>query len=299
MTFAKACKLTEDQARQHLESLRWPNGAICVHCGSEDVCKLDGKATRPGVYKCRERGCRRQFTVTVGTIFERSHIPLNKWVMAFCLVCSSKKGISALQLQRMLDLGSYKSAWHMAHRIRHAMQNEPLRTLLGESGGIVEADETWIGPRKRGGGYNWIENKTAVMALVERNGKMRTRVIGRVTKDNLRTALDDIVDKSATLHTDELQAYKKLGPAFKKHETVCHSKGEYARGDVHCNSAESFFALLKRGIHGTFHAVGKQHLGRYADEFSFRWNHRKVSDGQRTEAALRLAPGCRLTYCTA
>ena len=177
------------------------------------------------------------------------------------------------------------------------MQNEPLRTVLGKDGGIVESDETWVGPRKRGAGKGLkVENKTALVALVERDGKMRSRVIGRVTKDNLGAALKDIVDTSATLHTDELQAYTKLGPAFKKHETVCHSKGEYARGDVHCNSAESFFALLKRGIHGVFHHVGKQHLGRYADEFSFRWNYRKVTDGQRTEAALRLAPGCRLAY---
>lgn len=292
MTFDEASKLTEEQAREYLESLRWPDGPACPHCGDTKAGKLNGKATRPGVHKCW--GCRKQFTVTVGTIFHRSHISLRQWVMAFHLVCASKKGISALQLQRMLGLKSYKSAWHLAHRIRHAMQNEPLRGMLN---GDVECDETWVGPRLRGKGQGMkIENKTAVMALVERGGRMRTKVIGRVTKDNLKAALDQHVDKQARLLTDGLQAYKKLGPAYRGHESVDHMHGEYARGDVHVNSAESYFALLKRGVHGTFHHVGKHHLHRYCDEFAFRWNHRKTTDGERTKAALRLAPGCRLTY---
>jgi transposase-like protein len=293
MDYITACEMTENEAREYLEGLRWPDGPICPHCGDKNVAKLNGKATRPGLYKCR--ACRKQSTVTVGTIFEGSHISLKKWVMAFAMICASKKGVSALQLQRMLGLGAYKTAWHMAHRIRHAMQHEPLRGMLN---GDVEADETWVGPRKRGTGKGLkIENKTAVMALVQRNGPMRTRVIGRVTKDNLKGALDDMVDKKARLLTDELQTYKKLGRAFEGgHESVCHSKGEYARGDVHCNAAESYFALLKRGIHGAFHHVSKQHLHRYCDEFAFRWNHRKLTDGQRTRAALQLAPGTRLVY---
>ncbi len=292
MNFDQASKLTESEAREYLESLRWPDGAICGHCGSDNVVKLAGKATRPGVYKCR--ACRQQFTVTVGTIFESSHIPLRKWVMAFALMCASKKGISALQLQRMLGLGSYKSAWHMAHRIRHAMRNEPLKGMLS---GTVESDETWVGPRLRGKGSGLkTENKTPVMALIQRDGPMRVRVLPAVTKDNLRAALDEMVDKNAVLMTDGLQAYRKLGPSFTAHEWVDHTKGEYARGNAHVNHAESYFALLKRGVHGTFHHVSREHLGRYADEFAFRWNHRKVKDGQRMEAALRLAPGCRLTY---
>lgn len=293
MTFNQACKLSDDKAREYLEKLRWDGEPFCAHCASLEVTRLDGKASRPGVFKCK--ACRKQFTVTVGTIFERSHIPLKTWIMAFCLVCASKKGISALQLQRMLGLGSYKSAWHMAHRIRHAMRNEPLRGMLS---GTVESDETWIGPRKRGAGKGLrIENKTAVQALIQRNGPMRARVIGRVTKDNLKQTIADMVDDDAVLMTDELQAYKRLAKERKgDHYTVCHSKGEYARGDVHCNNAESFFALLKRGLHGTFHHVGKQHLQRYADEFAFRWNHRKVTDAERTESALHLAPGCRLQY---
>ncbi|NOT01870.1 MAG: IS1595 family transposase [Phycisphaerales bacterium] len=295
LTYKQVCKLTENDAREYLERLRWPNGPVCAHCGSAVVAKLNGKATRPGVYKCKARECRKQFTVTVGTIFERSHIPLTTWIQAFHLICASKKGVSALQLQRMLGLKSYKSAWHMAHRVRHAMQNEPLRTMLS---GTVEADETWVGPRLRGHGTGLkIENKTAVMALVERGGKMRTKVIGRVTQKNLKGALDEMVAKSSRLLTDGLQAYVKLGPAFEGgHETVDHSVGEYARGDVHVNSAESYFALLKRGIHGAFHHVGRHHLHRYADEFAFRWNHRTVTDGERTDAALKMAPGTRLVY---
>jgi len=291
MTFDEACKLTNDQARDYLEKLRWDGQPFCAHCGCLEVTKLNGKATRPGVYKCR--GCRKQFTVTVGTIFEDSHIELRQWVMAFCLVCSSKKGISAHQLYRMLGLGSYKSAWHMAHRIRHAMSKEPLKGLLT---GVVESDETWVGGVKRGMGQAYTHNKTAVQALIQRGGSMRARAIGRVTPVNLKESLAEYVDTDATLHTDDWKGYKVIARRFKKHETVNHTAGEYARDDVHVNSCESYFALLKRGVHGTFHHVGKQHLQRYCDEFAFRWNHRETTDAERTEAALRLAPGCRLTF---
>ena len=299
MTFNRATKLTEEQAREYLESLRWPNGPRCVHCDSDNVAKLNGKATRPGVYKCRD--CRKQFTVTIGTIFERSHIPLVTWVMAFCLICSSKKGISALQLQRMLGLASYKSAWHMAHRIRHAMQNEPLNGLLS---GTIEVDETFVGgkPRKRRSqaerkGKPWTK-KVPVVALIERGGNMRTRVPERVNGETLRAAVDEYVDKTRSrLMTDDLKAYRTIGRTFAGgHQFVRHSHEEYARGEAHCNTAESYFALLKRGVHGAFHHVSKKHLPRYCDEFAFRWNHRKVSDAERTEAALKLAPGCRLQY---
>ncbi len=174
------------------------------------------------------------------------------------------------------------------------MRNEPLQTMLS---GDVESDETWIGPRLRGKGKGCqTENKVAVHALIQRGGPMRAKVIGRVTKDNLRTSLYETVQRDSRLLTDGLAAYRRLGPAFRAHESVDHTAGEYARGDVHCNTAESYFALLKRGVHGTFHHLSKQHLQRYCDEFAFRWNHRKVSDAQRTKAALKLAPGCRLTY---
>ncbi len=295
-TFEEVIKWNEAKAREYLEHLRWPDGPVCGHCGSTNVVKLNGKATRPGVHKCRD--CREQFTVTIGTIFESSHIGLDKWVQAFHLICASKKGVSALQLKRMLGV-AYKTAWFLAHRIRYAMQNEPLRTLLGGEGVIVESDETWVGPRRRkpNGKNLWQDNKVPVIALVERDGNMRTRVVGKVTQRNLRSALENIVDYRSELHTDGYPAYKPLGKQFRRHESVDHNRGEYSRdGYIHCNSAESYFALLKRGIHGTFHHVGKQHLHRYCDEFSFRWNHRKTTDAERTESALRLAPGCRLTY---
>jgi hypothetical protein len=195
----------------------------------------------------------------------------------------------------MLSLGSYKTAWFMVHRIRWAMRRDPLKPALK---GIVEADETWVGPRRRSSlpRNNWQENKTPVVALIQRDGPVVVRLVDKVTKYNLKTALDQSVDSGATLMTDELQAYRKITGRFAAHKTVHHKSGEYARGDVHCNTAESFFALLKRGIHGTFHHVGRQHLHRYADEFAFRFSHRKVSDAERTEAAISCAPGKRLTY---
>lgn len=195
-------------------------------------------------------------TVTVG-----SHIKLRPWIMAFCLVCSSKKGISALQIKRMLGV-AYKTAWHLCHRIRYAMQNEPMRTMLS---GDVEVDETWIGPRySKADGVDWTKNKSAVVALVARGGKMRTKVVEKVTQNNLRSAIDEAVKKDESrLLTDEYPAYKKIGKTFGLgHESVNHSKKEYSRDGVNNNSAECFFSLLKRGIHGTFHHVDKAHLHR-------------------------------------
>jgi len=293
MTFQQARKLTDEQAREYLESLRWPNGPVCPHCGSTEATKLKGKATRPGVYKCKAKVCRKQFTVTIGTIFERSHIPLNHWIMTFALMSASKKGISAKQVERMTGC-TYEAAWFMCHRIRAAMAQEPMKGLLS---GTIESDETWIGGKARGKGQGHVENKVAVQALVQRGGPMRARAIGRVSVRNLRRSFDALVDKQASiLMTDESSAYKLIGTPFTDHQSVNHSRSEYSRGACHVNTCESFFALLKRGVHGTFHHVGKQHLQRYCDEFAFRWNHRKVSDAERTESALRLAPGCRLMY---
>ena len=301
MEFTQAAKLTEDQAREYLEQLRWPKGPVCPHCQSREMTKLNGSATRSGVYKCK--ACRKQSTVTVGTIFHRSHISLGKWIMAFCLICASKKGISALQLQRMLGFKTYKSAWHMAHRIRHAMRNEPLRGMLS---GTIEVDETYVGGKPRNRGSHNIKfrghgtKKVPVVALIERDGDMRTRVVEKVNKKNLRAAIDECVDKGASrLMTDDLKTYRSIGREFHGgHKWVQHNIQQYSYRGAHVNTAESFFALLKRGIHGSFHHVSKQHLHRYCDEFAFRWNHRKATDAERTRAALRLAPGCRLRYRT-
>lgn len=293
MKTSEVLGLTEDQAREYIEKLRWPTGPVCPHCGSTRAYKLNGKATRPGVHKCNE--CRKQFTVTVGTIFHRSHIPLKCWVYAFHAVCSSKKGISAHQLHRTLGI-TYKSAWFLAHRIRHALSQYPVSTLIGGPGQTVEADETYVGGKRRGLGRAYKGNKVAVVALVERDGKVRSQVQKRVTSESLKGALTANVHPETTIYTDDHHGYRKATQSFAGHEAVKHSTGEYSRGPVNSNTAESYFAILKRGVYGTFHHVSEGHLHRYCDEFEFRWNHRKITDAQRTEAALRQAEGKRLTY---
>jgi transposase-like protein len=299
LTLNQVSALSEDEARETMERILWPNGPVCPHCGAvENLTRLHGKAHRNGVFQCNN--CHDQFTVTVNTIFEDSHLPLRKWFMAFALLCSAKKGISALQLQRELELGSYRTAWHMAHRIRHAMSKEPLAGLLR---GTVEVDETYIGgkPRpeagvpkaKRGRGTK----KTPVVALVERGGKVRARKIERVDGATLKAAIRNHVDRSATIMTDEWAAYRGIGTEFDGgHQSVNHGQGEYARGDAYVNTAESYFALLKRGVMGSFHHISKQHLDRYCDEFSFRWDHRKTTDSERTDVAIRQTAGKRLSY---
>jgi transposase-like protein len=236
--------LTEDQARAHLEKLRWPHGPACVHCGSVKVTRLQGKAARPGVIQCND--CREQFTVTVGTVLEDSHIPLAKWVKGFHLMASSKKGMSALQLQRNLGLGSYRTAWHMAHRIRYAMKCDLAAPQLT---GTVEVDETYVGGKPRPGGVKRKKgrgtSKTPVMALVSRDGDVRTRVVETLDGATLRAALTDYIHPSATVCTDELPGYRKIAETFDGgHLSVSHRQGEYARGAAHINTAESYFALL-------------------------------------------------------
>lgn len=294
MNLIEIAALTEDQAREYLEATRWPEGAVCAHCDSKNVHKLEGDSTRPGLYKCR--ACRKQFSVMVNTIMHRSHLSCRQWMIAYHLVCSSKKGFSAHQLGRVLGI-TYKSAWHLAHRIRHAMQEQPLKGLLS---GTIEVDETYIGgkPRKKGVSKRGRGTKKApVVVLVERDGKARSMPVERVTSKELKGAIREIVDRESTINTDELNVYKGIGKDFKGgHKTVNHGLGEYSRDDVHINTAESYFALLKRGVNGTFHHVSKHHLHRYCDEFAFRWNSRKVDDGQRVRLLVKEIGGKRLTY---
>jgi transposase-like protein len=283
-----------DKAREYLESKRWPNGVVCPHCGSTEAYRLEANIeskspVRVGVYKCK--ACRKQFTVTVGTIFEDSHIPLYKWLMAIQLMCSSKKGMSAHQLHRMLGV-TYKSAWFMAHRIRYAMTQPPVVDKLQ---GIVEADETYIGGKAHGKRGRGAENKTPVFALVERGGRVRSFKTPRVTAKNLETKIRENVDKKATIMTDEFKAYNNLGKEY-AHFTVNHGAGEYVNGDIYTNTAEGFFSILKRGINGVYHHVGEQHLDRYLAEFGFRYDNRKMEDLERAMIALEQTEGKRLTY---
>lgn len=292
----------EDKAREFLEMTRWPQGPICPHCGSVDnIKRLQGESTRPGLHQCNN--CAGHFTVTVGTLYERSHIPLHKWLLATHLMCASKKGISSHQLHRMLGI-TYKSAWFMTHRIREAMTTTPTG-LLGGGGQPVEADETYWGttPRskkakaiRKAGGKVSGADKQKIVSLVERDGSVRSFHVARVNGKTLKSVLLNNVSPKAQLMTDDAHIYRRIGKNFASHESVNHTAGEYARGNVSTNTVEGYFSLLKRGLIGTFHHVGEQHLQRYVDEFDFRYNLRKTSDAERAITALKGISGKRLTY---
>lgn len=293
----------EAKARAYLEDVRWPKGPVCPHCGGADrQSRIEAnlaKKVRPGLLACGH--CRQQYTVTVGTVFEDSHVPLHKWVYANHLICSSKKGISSKQLERVLGV-SYKTAWFMAHRLREGMATEPTGQL-GGGGTPVEADETFIGGKAKNrhkakrvpGG----ERKQAVVSLVERGGNVRSFHVPNVTAKTLKSVLNAHVSRKAKLMTDEWSGYRIVGQEYAAHGTVSHGMDEYVRGDAHVNTAEGFFSILKRGLTGIYQCVSEQHLQRYVDEFDFRYNHRValgVDDEQRAAAVLRQIGGKRLTY---
>jgi transposase-like protein len=305
-------RFTDDNAaREFLESVRWPNGPVCPHCGGvERISRIERKSesrkgARPGLLFCGD--CREQFTVTVGTVLERSKIPLHKWVLANHLLCSSKKGMSSKQIERMLGV-TYKTAWFMTHRLREAM-NPSVTVKIGSGGGTVEADETYYGNkpgRKIGRG---MAHKHAIFSLVERNGNVRSFHVPNVTAETLKPIMQAHMDNKAHLMTDDAGQYRILGPVSASHGVINHSSKEYVRGNVHTNTVEGFFSLLKRGIYGTFHSVSEQHLQRYVNEFDFRYNYRQkkvkvggkwhltgYSDTERAEMALKGISGKRLTY---
>jgi transposase-like protein len=291
-----------NKAREHLEKTRWPHGAICPHCGVVgEATKLEGRASRPGLYQCN--ACRDQFTVTVGTVFERSKVPLNKWLLATYLMSSSKKGISAHQVGRTLGV-TYKTAWFMCHRIREAMADNG--APMGGEGKTVEADETYVGGKetnkhvsKRKPGQIGGVGKQVVFALVERGGRARSFHVANVTGKTLAPILRTQVRRESALMTDEAGQYRNVGAEFASHEKVNHGKNEYVRGNAHSNTVEGFFAILKRGVVGTFHHVSEAHLSRYLREFDFRYSHRAalgITDALRTDELLRGIGGKRLTY---
>lgn len=292
-----------DKAREWLEARLWKDGPICPKCGTIDEATLmQGKSHRAGLYQCN--ACREPFTVTVGTLYERSKIPLNKWLAATHLMMASKKGISALEIGRLLGI-SPKSSWFLCHRIRESLRPTDLSPFGGE-GKWVEADETFVGgkeknkhvsKRKRGniGGTG----KEPVFALVERQGRVRSQHVVGVSAKTLRPILVAQVDAKSFLMTDDAGQYRHMKQDFPAHQTVNHSIDEYVRGEAHTNTIEGYFSVLKRGIVGTFHHVSQQHLKRYLAEFDFRYNERSalgVGDVERFEKSVDGIVGRRLTY---
>ncbi|HZE61585.1 MAG TPA: IS1595 family transposase [Burkholderiales bacterium] len=289
----------EADARAYLEAVRWPKGLVCPHCGGADrqsrIEANPAKKVRAGLLACGH--CRSQYTVTVGTVFEDSKIPLHKWVYANHLICSSKKSISSKQLERVLGV-TYKTAWFMSHRLRASMDGTPTGQL-GGGGKVVEVDETYYGRKQGRQKRRAFHHKNAIVSLVERGGKVRSFHVPSVTGDNLRPTLRAHISYLSEIHTDELSVYAKLNRDFAAHETVNHNRDEYVRGTVTTNTVEGFFSILKRGLTGIYQCVSEQHLQRYVDEFDFRYNHRQAlgySDDQRAVAVLKQLHGKRLTY---
>lgn len=304
----------ETKAREWLEARVWPHGPVCPHCGNADASKitaLEGKAHRPGVYQCNEPECREQFTVTVKTVFERSKIPLSKWLAALFLLTASKKGVSTHQVHRSLGI-SYKSTWFMMHRLREAMRSGGLGPLGGE-GKVVEADETYHGnvekPKRRSkttsgrpytkGGRSGPANKRAIVSLVERGGSVRSFHVAIADQATVGKIVVDNVSRETRLYTDESRLYYGSDKTFVAHETVKHSAYEYVRGDVHTNSIEGYFSIFKRGMRGVYQHCKEKHLHRYLAEYDFRYNTRTAlgfNDLMRAEKLAAGIVGKRLTY---
>ncbi|HEY7989858.1 MAG TPA: IS1595 family transposase [Stellaceae bacterium] len=294
----------ERKAREHFEAVRWPNGPICPHCGNADSKRIyaikanPARKIREGLYECAE--CRGSFTVRTGSVMESSHAPLTKWALAYRLMTGAKKGMSAHQLHRTIGV-TYKTAWFMAMRIRESMRDAS-GDKLGGAGKIVEADEVYIGGKARkgtNGNKTKMDRHTPVAVLVERGkgGRSRAAVIPGPIRGDLKRNIAANVERGSEMHTDQHKGYKRVENLIGgTHKHVNHWIGEYARGNVHSNTAESWNALLERSIVGSFHHVSREHLQRYADEVSFRWNRREMDDSERTIDAIKGGEGKRLTY---
>ncbi len=289
----------EKAAYEWVEAHVWPNGPECPHCGQiKRISKMEGKATRVGLYKCY--ACRKQFRVTVKTIFEKSHVPLHLWLQSFYLIAGSKKGISSNQIHRTLGV-TLKTAWFMSHRIREAMRHGTLAPPLGGAGGIVEADETYIGRkpgRKKGKGLG---HKQVALTLVERGGRARSFQISKANAQNIEPIIAGNIAHESAVVTDEAHYHRDLHRIFSEHESVNHSAEEYVRGTIHTNTVEGYFSIFKRGMKGVYQHCSEKHLHRYLAEFDFRYSNRVklgVNDEQRAAKAVQGAVGKRLTYRT-
>jgi transposase-like protein len=284
----------EAKAEAHIAASRWGGEPSCPHCGSLRVRRMEGK-TQAGYFLCND--CRDKFTVRTGSVMERSHIPLHKWLLAMHLLSASKKGMSAKQIERMLGI-TYRSAWFLCHRIREAMDGAGNNGPLGGSGEVVEADETYVGGKARNRATRKPAPKKAVVALVQRDGQARSFHVANVNAKDVRALIVTHVDRASHLMTDESPVYTRIGREFSGHSTVNHSIGEYVTtgGFKHSNTAENFFSIFKRGVIGIYHHMSEAHLGRYTAEFDFRYNTRTITDGERAAIALKGSVGKRLTY---
>ncbi len=296
----------EEAAYAYVESRIWPEGPVCPHCGgTERISKMQGKSTRIGAYKCYQ--CRKPFTVKIGTIFEASHVPMNVWLQAMYLIAGSKKGISSNQLHRTLGV-TLKTAWFMSHRIREAMRSGDF-TPFGSDGGVVEADETFIGFEPHvlsgefGAGKRGPHGKMKVLALIDRNtGRSKAYVVDKVAVDFIMPILRENIAREARLATDDAGVYRRAIKDFAAHGVVCHSRCQYGLGDVHTNTVEGYFSIFKRGMRGIYQFCGKKHLHRYLAEFDFRYSNREangINDAMRADILLAGVVGRRLTYQTA
>jgi transposase-like protein len=292
----------ETKAREWLEARVWANGRVCPHCGVVDNSSpLKGKSHRAGLYQCN--ACREQFTVTVGTVFERSKIPLSKWLAALFLMVASKKRVSAHQVHRMLDI-SYKSTWFMMHRLREAMRSGDL-SPMGGAGSIVKIDETYIGRKEGAEIKRSIWHKNAILTLVERGGRARSFHVDNATKENIAPIIRENIDRETHVMTDEANRYSKIGDEFAKHDAVDHSRGEYGYTDretgtkINTNTIEGYYSIFKRGMKGVYQHCSEKHLHRYLAEFDFRYSNRSklgIEDRERASRALLGITGKRLTY---
>jgi len=294
---------TEEAAFAYVESKLWADGAVCPHCGGVDrITKVKANAEkriRMGLYRCGQ--CKGQFTVKVGTVFEHARMPLHKMLQAVYLMTSSKKGVSAHQLHRMLEI-TYKSAWFLAHRVREAMRSGELSTF-GSGGGIVEVDETYIGNLKGAQKRQAFHHKMKVLSLVDRqSGAARSYVVAEVKRAHIEPIVTANLSREARLMTDEAMVYRPIGKQFASHATVNHAGGEYVdawKPERHTNTVEGFFSIFKRGMKGVYQHCGEQHLHRYLAEFDFRYTNRValgINDSERADNALLGIVGKRLTY---